>query len=215
MGSGEDPTAEKARLRAEFRARRAAMDEAAWAGASAAIVGRLLALPEVAGARTAHVFWPMAARREVDTRLLIEALDAKGVRVALPVVASAPGEAPRLVQRRYAAGALAPGRFGVEEPQGTEGVAPEALDVAIVPALAADRAGARLGYGGGFYDAFLAGFAGPVVCPVFAFAFVGALPREPHDRRVDVVVTEHEVARIGRGEDEAGSAPATGRAGAP
>ena len=200
MSEGQpEVRAEKARLRAQFRAARAAYTDEARAAASAAIVARMLALPEVAAARAAHVFWPLAARREVDVRPLVEALVARGARVALPVVASEPGEPPRMLQRLYTgADALVPDRRGLLEPTGAL-VAPSALDLVVAPALGAGRDGYRVGYGGGFYDAFLAGLRAPVVCPLFAACLVEAVPVEPHDRPVDVVVTEHEVVRVGGG----------------
>jgi 5-formyltetrahydrofolate cyclo-ligase len=199
LTGGEPPggvAAEKARLRDGFRAWRAALSNEAWAGASARIVGRLAAVPEVAGARTVHAFWPVAARREVDLRPLLDRLHRTGVRVVLPVVASGPGERPALVHRLYAGPAsLAAGRWGLAEPASTPEVPPEALDVVLVPALAAARDGHRLGWGAGFYDAFLAGVSAPTVCPVYAAALVPRLPSEPHDRPVDVVVTEDETVR--------------------
>ncbi|HLA63816.1 MAG TPA: 5-formyltetrahydrofolate cyclo-ligase [Rhodothermales bacterium] len=202
--NGKKPTgepagtaAEKARLRARFRAERAALSPEDWEAASAAVIDRLLALPEVARARTLHVFWPLAARREVDTRPLVAALAARGVRVALPVVASAPGEPPHLEQRLYTGSeGLRPGLWGLEEPTGPL-VAPSSLDALIVPALAAARDGHRLGYGAGFYDRFLMGVRATIVCPVFASALVDRLPTGPYDRPVDVVVTEYEALYVG------------------
>jgi len=70
-----------------------------------------------------------------------------------------------------------------------------------VPLLAFDRAGYRLGYGGGFYDRTLAGLraAGPVVAVGFAYAAqeVAAVPREATDARLDAVVTERGVVELG------------------
>ena len=205
MGGWPEVAAEKARLRAQFRAARAAYTDEAHAAASAAIVARLLALPEVAAARTAHVFWPMAARREVDVRPLVAALVARGARVALPVVASEPGAPPKMLQRLYTtADALVPTRGGILEPTGAL-VAPSALDLVVAPALGAARDGYRVGYGGGFYDAFLADVRAPVVCPLFAGCLVEAVPVEPHDRPVGVLVTERGVVRVGGGAGAGGT----------
>ena len=196
MEGMEDRRAEKSRLRAEFRARRATLDEHAVAVASRSITSSILALPEIDLAATVHVFWPFDGRNEVDTRPLIDALTARGARVALPVVASARNEAPQLVQRLYRPGSLARGRFGTMEPVGTPEVPVVSLEVVVVPALAASRDGRRLGYGGGFYDAFLAGTGAAVICPVMAEFLVDTLPAEEHDCEVDVVVTEEEVVRV-------------------
>jgi 5-formyltetrahydrofolate cyclo-ligase len=147
-------------------------------------------------ATTVHVFWPLDARSEVDTRPVIDILLTRGVRVALPVATRRPDGGPRLEQRLYAPGALAPGAFGVLEPLDTPFIPPDEVDLVIVPALAASREGFRLGYGGGFYDSFLKGLDATVVCPVFEVCLVDALPHEPHDQPVDVVVSESGVLRL-------------------
>ena len=77
-------------------------------------------------------------------------------------------------------------------------VAPSALDVVLVPALALGRDGSRLGYGGGYYDAFLAQTPARRVGVCVQAALVDAVPVLPHDARLDVVVTEAEVVRVER-----------------
>ncbi len=196
--NADGAAAEKARLRAGFRAWRAALAEQTWAEASARIVTRLLALPEVAAARTVHAYWPLVARREVDLRPLIEGLYGRGVRVVLPVVPGpGAGDSPRMTHRLYTGAAgLVENRWGLSEPVGTPEVAPDELDVVVVPALGAGRNGHRVGYGRGYYDAFLAHTRASAVCPVFAACLVDRVPPEPHDRPLDVVVTEREVVRV-------------------
>ena len=186
-------SAEKAALRRRFRALRAA-DRGA---ADVALVARVLALPEMATARTVLAFWPLLHRGEVDVRPLVVALQARGATVALPVVV--PGEAPRLVAR-IAAGALVDGPWGLREPppEAPE-IPPGALDLVVVPALALGRDGSRLGYGGGYYDAFLATTPALRVGVVRHACLVDALPAEAHDGRIDIVVTEHETVRVSGG----------------
>ena len=87
---------------------------------------------------------------------------------------------------------LAPNRFGVLEPAARERVAGLSIDVFIVPALGADLRGFRIGYGGGFYDRFLAGKPGTFVCPVFDACTLDAVPEAPHDIPVHRLVTETE-----------------------
>jgi 5-formyltetrahydrofolate cyclo-ligase len=188
--------AEKARLRARFQAARRALSEADYAAKSALIHARLLALPEVAAARTVHIYWPMTARREVDTRPLVAALHARGVRVLLPVVVPrTPGAPPRLRHGPFEGeDRLRPTPWGLYEPTGPEADL-DALDLVVVPALGAGRNGHRLGHGAGYYDAFLAETGACTVCPVWAACLVDRVPAEPHDRPVDVVVTEDEVVR--------------------
>lgn len=200
MGEGESVWEQKARRRAAMREQRGALPEADYAAACAAIRARLLTLPALTHARTVHAYWPLLGRREVDLRPLIDDLRARGVTVVLPVVVPrAPGAAPHLHHRRYdGPGRLRPGPWGLMEPDETPEVAPNALDVILVPALAAARDGTRLGYGAGFYDAFLVQTGALRVCPVFSFALAEGLPAEPHDQRMDVVVTERETVWVRR-----------------
>jgi 5-formyltetrahydrofolate cyclo-ligase len=75
----------------------------------------------------------------------------------------------------------------------------------LVPALAADRRGVRLGYGKGFYDAFLPHTRALRVVPVFDACLAASLPSEAHDEPVHVVVTETQTLRISRGLLQTGS----------
>ena len=195
--SEEKVPSEKAALRQRFRAVRAD----ASAAASPAIVSRVLALPETASARAVMAFWPLVSRGEVDVRPLIDALAARGVVVALPVVV--PGPAPRLVARAYVSGALVAGPWGLMEPSVDAPVVAD-LDVVVVPALALGRDGSRLGYGGGYYDAFLATTDALRVGVSPHACLVGALPAEPYDARLDAAVTERETLRIANGPRNAG-----------
>jgi len=150
----ESVAAQKARLRAQFRAIREDLGEAGRAAVSEAICRRAGALVREQGARTVSAFWPLPG--EVDLRPLLRQLRASGVTIALPVTLSAPGEAPRLEHRAWT-GPLVAGRFGVQEPPRDAPLVPsERVDLAFVPALAVAMDGTRLGYGGGFYDAYLA-----------------------------------------------------------
>lgn len=89
---------------------------------------------------------------------------------------------------------LAPGTWGIREPrpEACERVEPRAVDFVLVPGVAFDRCGGRLGYGGGFYDRLLGGLRRPptVVAGAFEVQVVERLPSEDHDLRVDLVVTE-------------------------
>lgn len=191
-GSPDSPASLKADLRARYGALRDGLDPLARAAASALVQERVLALPEVQCAGTVHVY--AAFRSEVETAPLFGRLHARGVRVAMPIV-TGPG---RLQHRLYAGPAsLKPGRFGVLVPSGTPKVHPSVLDVVLVPALAVDRTGVRLGYGGGFYDRFLKQAAAFRVGLAFDALVVDRLPSEPHDARLDAVVTEAETIRFG------------------
>lgn len=184
----------KVEWRAQFVAYRASLSDADYAAMSAAICARLRALPEVQSAQTVHCYWPLVARREVDTRPVVAACVAAGQRVALPVVEAFAG-APRMVHRLYEGeDRLVTNRWSLQEPTGPL-VDPADLDVVIVPAFGADRHGHRIGHGRGFYDAFLAETPAVRVCVVYDACFVEQLPHEPHDLAAHAVVTDEAVHR--------------------
>ncbi|MDN5605521.1 MAG: 5-formyltetrahydrofolate cyclo-ligase [Kocuria sp.] len=97
-------------------------------------------------------------------------------------------------------------RFGIREPVGPR-YGPDAFvraDLRLIPALAVDRSGFRLGYGGGFYDAALSAVpsvprptANVGVCFAAEVLEAGSVPTEPHDARLDLVCTERGFTRIG------------------
>lgn len=189
---GEDAAAVKKRLRKEILARRQALDPAQAAQWSGAITRSLLAMPVYRQARTLMVY--AAFRGEVDTSGIIRAALAEGKTVALPKVV---GEGQMRAHRieRYPDD-LVPGTFGIREPAASAPVIdPPELDLVVVPGLAFDPAGGRLGYGGGFYDRYL--LSGHVwaakVAICYSFQVRSDLPLEEHDLRVDWLVTEEGV----------------------
>ncbi|WP_424812571.1 5-formyltetrahydrofolate cyclo-ligase [Roseococcus sp. YIM B11640] len=134
-------------------------------------------------------FWPMG--EEIDTRPTLEALLALGHGIALPV--TTPRGQP-LFFRRWSPGTeMAPGPFGTTHPAEGEPVSPQWL---LVPLLAFDRRGARLGYGGGYYDRTLALLPGAIAIGVaYAAQEVPEVPTETHDVRLAAIATERELIR--------------------
>lgn len=130
----------------------------------------------------------VGVRSEPPTVPLLEALHARGVRVLLPVLL-----ADMDLDWAVFAGAaeLAEGRLRMLEPAGPP-LGPDAIataDLVLVPALAVDAGGMRLGQGGGSYDRALVRAVAPVVAVVFGDEVVESLPAEEHDRSVDGVLT--------------------------
>lgn len=189
MRSGDLKRA-KRRVRREVLARRDALSAERRAAMSSAIAERFLALPEVAGARTVLAFWSFGS--EVATAPLIEALVDRDVAVALPRIAAGELEA-----RRYRPGdPTTPTPFGAEEPAGGEALAAGALDVVAVPGVAFDRAGRRIGYGGGYYDRLLRRIAGVPIAVAFSLQVIdGDLPSGGADVPVAAIVTERATIR--------------------
>lgn len=174
--------------------RAARMDRslAAWEGESAAIRQRLSDLETVSHASRIHVFWPIHKKREVDIRPLVESWLAEGRTVWTPVIMHGTMLAGRLDAD---ARNLEPGPFETLQPMPEPSFDAAAIDVIIVPALAADPSGTRLGYGGGYYDRFLSGMHIPTVCPIFHNEFLPYLPPETHDVRIRHIVTSRETVR--------------------
>ncbi len=182
---------EKKAIRTALRAMRDDLAAANRAAASHAIARSLLALPEIAAARTVMVFSSFGS--EVDTAPIVDGLLLRGRRVALPRI-----EQGDIVPVAHRAGdPMRAAAFGIKEPAGVELVAPHERGVVVTPGLAVVRYGYRIGYGGGFYDRLFrktrADVARVGVC--FAAQLVGPLPHGGHDVAVDVIVTEAGVVR--------------------
>ncbi len=134
-------------------------------------------------------FWPMG--EEIDIRPLLHALDAAGHVVALP--ATPPRGRPLSFHRWRPGDALRPERFGTVTVDGPL-VVP---DVLLVPLLAFDRRGHRLGYGGGYYDRTLAALRGALAIGcAFAAQEVDAVPAGPTDIALNAIATERGVIQI-------------------
>ncbi|MDQ2584608.1 5-formyltetrahydrofolate cyclo-ligase [Saccharothrix yanglingensis] len=131
-----------------------------------------------------------ASAREPGSVAMLDALVGAGYRVLLPVVVG-----DGLAWAPYD-GRLRPGAFGLPEPVGTASALPAGVALVLVPALAVDHAGVRLGKGGGYYDRALASCAAPKVAVVRDEEFVPVLPAEPHDVRVDAVLTPSGLVRL-------------------
>lgn len=178
-------------LRSAGRLARARVTGAARVDATAAIIARLLLLPEVEAA--GRVLVTAAVGDELDLAGLRDRLRDRGTTVALPVV-----DGDDLIPVDLAHDTpVAPGWRDVPEPVGPPSPGP--IDVVVVPALALDRRGGRLGYGGGHFDRFLAGPASGAtsVGAVFHGQLVEDVPTLDHDVTLDVVVTDRGVWRGG------------------
>ena len=182
---------EKKALRREMIARRDAMPPAERERLGAMLMERVLALPELARARS--VLATMAIGSELDTAPLIARSRAEGKTVILPRVGGKPKRL-ELYAVEDPARDLVPGVWDIPEPDPARcrPVTLSEVDFALVPALAIDRRRYRLGYGAGFFDGLLAGRgAKPYCVTALPEAFhVDTLPAEAHDVPVDLVISE-------------------------
>ncbi|MCB5167970.1 5-formyltetrahydrofolate cyclo-ligase [Streptomyces bambusae] len=185
----------KADLRRELLAARRALTAGAVADAAGALARRALELPELAAADTVAAY--VSVGTEPGTLALLDALHSRGTRVLLPVLlpdndldwAAYDGPA-----------SLAPvahaGKMRLLEPTGPR-LGPEAVTAAaavLLPGLAVDGRGMRLGRGGGSYDRVLArleraGARPALVVLLYGNEVVARVPEEPHDHPVQAVVT--------------------------
>lgn len=188
--------ATKAELRAAVMARRDGLSAEARAAGSAAIAGKAIALAAAVAPRVVATY--KAIRTEVVPDAMTDWAFAQGLVAALPSVI----DATTMVFRRYDAGAdLVPGGLGTRGP--SPGAAVVVPDVIIVPMVAFDRAGIRLGHGAGYYDRCVAALRAAGARPAliglaFATQEVADIPAQAHDIRMDWIVTETETIDLRR-----------------
>jgi 5-formyltetrahydrofolate cyclo-ligase len=180
----------KVELRAAAQARRGALPADASKAAAERIAARQFPILIAPGAIIAG-FMPL--KSEINPLPLMQKLAEAGARLALPAIA---GRGKPLIMRAWEFGApLDRGQWGIREPK------PDAAevepDILLVPLLAFDRAGHRLGYGAGYYDMTIHRLRAlkPVTAVGIAFAAqeVPKIPTTPRDERLDLVLTEREV----------------------
>lgn len=195
--TGNAEAVDRAALRKMLRARRAAIPAAARIAAAQGVVAQLERVPEFLTDRCIGGYW--AVDGELPLMALAGGLRARGQRYCLPVVHAD----RRLRFAPWTAGAaIAPNRYGIPEPVCADSdlLAPDQLDVVLVPLLGFDRRGHRLGSGGGWYDRSFAWLAdrGDVGKPVlvgvgYAAQEIDTLEAQAWDVRLDYVATEREL----------------------
>jgi 5-formyltetrahydrofolate cyclo-ligase len=192
-----DPASDKRRLRRILSARRRAVPPAEAASAAERIASQLLAEPAVRRARRIALYAALAD--EVPSRPLFDALAALGIPRLFPRVMEDHALAFAVVEDWSE---LLPGRYGVLEPPAQAAVTrPEEGDLVLVPGVAFDRAGNRLGRGKGCYDrTFPASAPRPplLIGVAYQLQVLDSVPHGEQDRRVDAVVTEQALRWTGR-----------------
>lgn len=197
-----DEAAEKQRLRAVARRLRAEAHAGDVAGGAAEqvadrfLAGFCAAQNSFAGTVVAG-YWPQGS--ELDVRPLMNRLAAMGADLVLPVTRGA--DLPLEFRRWRPGDTLEPGAHGISQPTSAAPVAVPA--VLLVPLLAFDARGWRLGYGAGYYDRTLAELRGRLLMPrplavgiAYAVQEISALPHHAGDQRLDGVATETSARRF-------------------
>jgi 5-formyltetrahydrofolate cyclo-ligase len=183
----------KRTLRAQVIAARDALDPVMRASASQSIGTRVEALPTFQSARVVLVTFPFES--EWDTRPLALAALGSGKNLAVPRV-NGTTRMLELHAIRNLGSHLAPGYRGIPEPLSTlPRIEAAAIDWVLVPGVAFSAKGARLGYGGGYYDRLMALLAPatPRVVGAFDAQIVSHIPAAAHDLTVDMIVTESRI----------------------
>ena len=183
-------------VRAELRPARRSMPPADRSAADAVVVQALVDLVLAERARLIAAYVPLAG--EPGGPDLVAALAAAVPRLLLPVLRDDLDLDWALFDDRLGAGRFGAGRFGLLEPAGARlgRDAIEAAELGIVPALAVDRSGVRLGQGGGSYDRVLRRVRAPTISPLYPGELLDSLPAEPHDQRVAMALVGYETAHL-------------------
>ena len=183
----------KAELRKEMVARRDALSEAERARIARAFVAKITALPQYAGAKSQLA--TMSIGSEWNTRAVIDHARGQGKAIVLPRISAPPRHLELYAVADFERD-LVPGVWNIPEPDPARCRRLDFADVdfALVPALAVDREGYRLGYGAGYFDRLLTGRrARPFCVTALPAQFIlERVPREAHDIPVDLVVDDQE-----------------------
>lgn len=172
----------KSELRANIRALKKQYSASQLAEMSEAVCRKVLQMDAFQLTDTILLYQPLPG--EVDVSPLIDSAYNAGKTVLLPVVAGS-----GLELRVYRPGAMAVGAYGIMEPTGEVFRGFGSIGLAIVPGMAFDEAGRRLGRGKGYYDRLMPRISGALrvgVC--FGFQLTAGIPCEPHDWKMDCVV---------------------------
>ncbi|NJN15682.1 MAG: 5-formyltetrahydrofolate cyclo-ligase [Oscillochloris sp.] len=180
---------------------------------SALICAIMIELAVFRAAHAIHCYLPI--RTEVDTRPLLHAASAAGKHIAAPVVVPGAADLEHRWLIELRPNAFVRGPLGTLSPAANQPAYPGDWQLTIVPLLAFDRAGYRLGYGKGYYDRLLALSGAPAIGVAFAAQEVAEVPHEAHDIPLDMIITENAVisadraahtrAARGRGKPDAGA----------
>ncbi len=185
---------DKTTLRQRYLAMRRALPQAAVAEAGAAVAERLRDLGAI-GRAAALLSYVASKDNELDTRGILAWALGQGKTVLVPVCMPKRAMAWSVL-RDF--GELAPTSFGVLEPRvdARELAFPPGDAPVLVPGIAFDRRGYRIGYGAGYFDRFLAHHAGLKIGLAYECQIIDAVPHEPHDVPMDVIVTERGIDTI-------------------
>ncbi len=182
----------KSTLREKMKLQRERLTRQETRELSKLILENLLSLPEFFRADVVHTY-VSSKNNEVDTHELIRVLFKQRKRVVVPVAEKSSKVMGH--SEIFSLSELSANSFGILEPKMYRPVAVADLQVIVVPALAVDRKGHRIGFGAGYYDRFLHDVQLPTIVPAYDFQVVKEVPIIPTDVPISFIVTENEIIR--------------------
>lgn len=156
------------------------------------IADKMGKMPELCDAEC--VFAYIGTGHEIETREIVEHLLESGKRICVPLC-HGKGEMDAIEIKSLSE--LSPGRYGIPEPaHNGKKINPEEISAIIVPGVAFDKGGKRLGRGGGYYDRFMKKAENAVrIALCREINLIDKVPFEEHDQSVDIIVTEKKIVR--------------------
>ncbi len=183
---------DKAELRRQCKARRAALSESEVQQKSAAVADLFLKSEIYNAASCIMLYMPIF--NEVDTLEIMKNAHQSGKKVVLPVTDVDDNITPCCAD---ADTGFKSGRYSVQEPVGTQTAEPDEIDIVIVPGVAFDKSGNRIGFGKGCYDKFLKATKAVKVGLCYGFQLYDEIPADLYDVKMDYVICENGINRGG------------------
>ena len=180
-------------LKRSLRSERVQMSERVVREKSLRIYHRLIDMPAYQLARCIACY--VSIKNEVDTKTVIQKAIDSGKQVGVPVTRE---DGDMDFQAIEGLNDLRSVHYGLREPVPDlqKVLLPHTIDLILIPGIAFDRRGHRIGSGGGYYDRFLARTEAVRIGLSYAFQIVDRVPAEPHDVKMDLIITENEVIKI-------------------
>ncbi|OGD87669.1 5-formyltetrahydrofolate cyclo-ligase [Candidatus Curtissbacteria bacterium RIFCSPLOWO2_12_FULL_38_9] len=186
----ENIKAAKDKIRKKILLKRQALTTDQVTKLSSIIISKILRLKKIKDFQNYLIYLP--TKNEVDTKLLIHFLIQNRKNIYVPALV----ENDWTISQFKSLDGLVKNKYKTLQPKKISAVSSNKIDVAIVPGVAFDKKGVRLGYGKGVYDNLLKKFKGLKIGLAYEFQIVERLPAESHDLKTDLIVTEKQVVNL-------------------